>query len=74
MQPLRALVFDACGTLVDVRSVIALCEELRPGKGATLSGLRRTGAPVDSPGAPPDRLVKGLDEPARLMGHVARKR
>jgi 2-haloacid dehalogenase len=31
--PLRALVFDAYGTLFDVHSVGALCEELWPGKG-----------------------------------------
>ena len=31
--PLRALVFDAYGTLFDVHSVAALCEELWPGKG-----------------------------------------
>jgi 2-haloacid dehalogenase len=30
---LRALVFDAYGTLFDVHSVAALCEELWPGKG-----------------------------------------
>jgi 2-haloacid dehalogenase len=37
-----ALVFDAYGTLFDVHSVIALCEELWPGKGAQLSQLWRT--------------------------------
>ena len=42
MSPLRALVFDAYGTLFDVHSVIALCEELWPGKGAALSALWRT--------------------------------
>ena len=42
MPPLRALVFDAYGTLFDVHSVIALCEELWPGKGAALSQLWRT--------------------------------
>jgi 2-haloacid dehalogenase len=31
--PLRALVFDAYGTLFDVHSVAALCEQLWPGKG-----------------------------------------
>ena len=41
MSPLRALVFDAYGTLFDVHSVIALCEELWPGKGASLSRLWR---------------------------------
>jgi 2-haloacid dehalogenase len=39
---LRALVFDAYGTLFDVHSVIALCEALWPGKGAALSQLWRT--------------------------------
>lgn len=42
MLPLRALVFDAYGTLFDVHSVVALCEELWPGKGASLSLLWRT--------------------------------
>ena len=37
-----ALVFDAYGTLFDVHSVIALCEELWPGKGEQLSHLWRT--------------------------------
>jgi len=41
LSPLRALVFDAYGTLFDVHSVIALCEELWPGKGAALSQLWR---------------------------------
>jgi len=41
LSPLRALVFDAYGTLFDVHSVIALCEELWPGKGAALSALWR---------------------------------
>jgi 2-haloacid dehalogenase len=40
-KPLRALVFDAYGTLFDVHSVIALCEALWPGKGAALSSLWR---------------------------------
>jgi len=34
-------VFDAYGTLFDVHSVIALCEQLWPGKGAALSQLWR---------------------------------
>ena len=38
---LRALVFDAYGTLFDVHSVIAECEALFPGKGAALSQLWR---------------------------------
>ena len=37
-----ALVFDAYGTLFDVHSVTALCDELWPGKGAQLSQLWRT--------------------------------
>ena len=41
MPPLRAIVFDAYGTLFDVHSVIALCEQLWPGKGAALSQLWR---------------------------------
>jgi 2-haloacid dehalogenase len=42
LPPLRALVFDAYGTLFDVHSVVALCEELWPGKGASLSQMWRT--------------------------------
>jgi 2-haloacid dehalogenase len=38
---LKALVFDAYGTLFDVHSVIADCEALFPGKGASLSRLWR---------------------------------
>jgi 2-haloacid dehalogenase len=38
---LRALVFDAYGTLFDVHSVVALCEQSWPGKGAALSALWR---------------------------------
>lgn len=38
---LRALVFDAYGTLFDVHSVIAECEALFPGKGTSLSQLWR---------------------------------
>lgn len=38
---ITALVFDAYGTLLDVHSVIALCEKLFPGNGATLSQLWR---------------------------------
>ncbi len=37
-----ALVFDAYGTLFDVHSVVALCDELWPGKGAQLSQVWRT--------------------------------
>jgi 2-haloacid dehalogenase len=36
-MPLKALVFDAYGTLFDVHSVIARCEVLWPGQGAILS-------------------------------------
>jgi 2-haloacid dehalogenase len=39
---LRALVFDAYGTLFDVHSVMRLCDELWPGKGQLLSQLWRT--------------------------------
>jgi 2-haloacid dehalogenase len=42
LPPLRAIVFDAYGTLFDVHSVIALCERLWPGKGAALSQLWRS--------------------------------
>ena len=38
---IRALVFDAYGTLFDVHSVIARCESLFPGRGAALSHLWR---------------------------------
>ncbi len=38
---IKALVFDAYGTLLDVHSVIALCEKLFPGKGTALSQLWR---------------------------------
>jgi len=41
MQP-KALVFDAYGTLFDVHSVIARCEQYWPGQGAALSQLWRT--------------------------------
>jgi 2-haloacid dehalogenase len=41
MRP-QALVFDAYGTLYDVHSVIRLCDEYWPGKGAALSQLWRT--------------------------------
>ena len=39
---LRALVFDAYGTLYDVHSIGAACEALFPGKGMELSRLWRT--------------------------------
>ena len=38
----KAVVFDAYGTLFDVHSVIALCNELFPGNGPALSLLWRT--------------------------------
>ena len=41
MAKVKALVFDAYGTLFDVHSVIALAEELFPGQGAALSQLWR---------------------------------
>ncbi len=39
---IKALVFDAYGTLFDVRSVLAGCEEVFPGHGANLTTLWRT--------------------------------
>lgn len=39
---LKALVFDAYGTLFDVHSVVQRCDELWPGKGAALSQLWRS--------------------------------
>jgi len=41
MTFMRALVFDAYGTLFDVHSVVNLCEEIWPGKGVQLSQLWR---------------------------------
>jgi 2-haloacid dehalogenase len=41
MKGLRALVFDAYGTLFDVHSVVDLCEQMWPGKGPQLSQLWR---------------------------------
>jgi 2-haloacid dehalogenase len=38
---IRALVFDAYGTLLDVQSVVALCEQFYPSRGAALSQLWR---------------------------------
>ena len=40
--PLKALVFDAYGTLYDVHSVVRRCETFWPGKGAALSQLWRS--------------------------------
>lgn len=42
MPLLKALVFDAYGTLYDVHSVAAQCEAFFPGKGAQLSQLWRS--------------------------------
>ncbi len=39
---LKALAFDAYGTIFNVHSVIALCEEFFPGRGSVLSQLWRT--------------------------------
>ncbi len=39
---LRALVFDAYGTLYDIHSISAACENLFPGRGMELSKLWRT--------------------------------
>ena len=39
--PIRAVVFDAYGTLFDVYSIGALAEKLYPGQGAALSVLWR---------------------------------
>jgi 2-haloacid dehalogenase len=36
-RPIKALVFDAYGTLFDVHSVIAECNAAFPGKGVALS-------------------------------------
>jgi 2-haloacid dehalogenase len=41
-DPIRALAFDAYGTLFDVFSVTALCEQLFPGQGPALAALWRT--------------------------------
>ena len=38
----KALVFDAYGTIFDVRSVLSRCEEVFPGHGSNLTGLWRT--------------------------------
>jgi 2-haloacid dehalogenase len=40
-RAIKALVFDAYGTLFDVHSVVSLCDELFPGRGAALSQLWR---------------------------------
>jgi 2-haloacid dehalogenase len=41
-RQIKALAFDAYGTLFDVASVLSLCEELFPGKGPALSQMWRT--------------------------------
>ena len=41
LHPIRALVFDAYGTLFNVQSVLATCEKLFPGNGSALSQLWR---------------------------------
>src|SRR5438552_2974321 len=38
---IRALVFDAYGTLFDVNSVVARCEQMFPGKGQMFSNMWR---------------------------------
>jgi 2-haloacid dehalogenase len=40
--PMKALAFDAYGTLFDVYSVTSLCEQLFPGKGMSLAMMWRT--------------------------------
>ncbi len=40
--PIRALVFDAYGTLFDVHSISIACEAMFPGRGADISRLWRT--------------------------------
>jgi 2-haloacid dehalogenase len=40
-QAIKALVFDAYGTLFDVHSVVTLCDSLFPGRGTPLSQLWR---------------------------------
>jgi 2-haloacid dehalogenase len=41
MNGIKAFAFDAYGTIFDVFSVTALCEELFPGKGSALAQLWR---------------------------------
>ena len=38
----KVIVFDAYGTLFDIRSVLARCEEVFPGHGSDLTTLWRT--------------------------------
>jgi 2-haloacid dehalogenase len=44
MEPkmIKALVFDAYGTLFDVHSMLSRCEEVFPGNGSDLTGMWRT--------------------------------
>src|SRR6266852_3147723 len=42
LGPLKALAFDAYGTLFDVYSVTSLCEQLFPGNGMALAVMWRT--------------------------------
>jgi 2-haloacid dehalogenase len=42
MNSVKAFAFDAYGTLFDVYSVTALCEQMFPGKGSALARLWRT--------------------------------
>lgn len=41
MKPFRGIVFDLYGTLYDVHSVAAICDQAFPGKGAAISQLWR---------------------------------
>ena len=40
-EPVKALVFDVYGTLLDTGSIVSVCEELFPGRGESLSNLWR---------------------------------
>ena len=40
-QPIKALVFDAYGTLFDGHSIVTLCDSLDPGGGTPLAHLWR---------------------------------
>jgi len=42
LHGIKALAFDACGTVFDVHSVVTLAEEMFPGKGKELSQLWRS--------------------------------
>jgi len=58
-KAVKALAFDAYGTLFDVFSVTALCEQLYPGKGNQLAQIWRV-QPDAQPDGPPPRFL-GLD-------------